>query len=67
MALALFVAPSVLVHLVLGWVSAFTRVVLFSLVPVFAVVFEPYLGLSTASQSRGALLAAFVSLVGMLW
>jgi drug/metabolite transporter (DMT)-like permease len=66
MGLALFAAPSVLVHFTLGWVSAFARVVLFSLVPVFAVVFEPYLGLSTASQSRGALLAAFVSLVGML-
>ena len=64
--LALFVAPSVLVHFALGWVSAFTRVVLFSLVPVFAVVFEPYLGPSTESQSRGALLAAFISLIGML-
>jgi len=66
MALALFVAPSVIVHFALDWVSAFTRVVLFSLVPVFAVVFEPHLGRSSASQSRGGLLAALVSLIGML-
>jgi drug/metabolite transporter (DMT)-like permease len=64
--LALFVAPSVLVHFALGWVSAFTRVVLFSLVSVFAVVFEPHLGRSAASQSRSGLLAALVSLIGML-
>jgi drug/metabolite transporter (DMT)-like permease len=66
MGLALFVAPSVLVHFALGWVSAFTRVVLFSLTPVFAVVFEPHQGRSAASQSRSGLLAALVSLIGML-
>jgi drug/metabolite transporter (DMT)-like permease len=66
MGLALFVAPSVLVHFALGWVSAFTRVVLFSLVPVFAVVFEPYLGHSAGSQSMSGLLAALASVIGML-
>jgi drug/metabolite transporter (DMT)-like permease len=64
--LALFVAPSLLVHFTLGWVSAFTRVVLFSLVPVFAVVLEPYLGRSANSPARGALLASLASVVGML-
>jgi drug/metabolite transporter (DMT)-like permease len=64
--LALFVAPSVLVHFALGWVSAFTRVVLFSLVPVFAVVFEPHLGRNANAPLRGALLASLASLVGML-
>lgn len=42
--LGLFVAPAVLVSLAKDWVPELTRVALFSLVPVFAVVLEPYIG-----------------------
>jgi drug/metabolite transporter (DMT)-like permease len=64
--LGLFVAPSLLVHFAHGWVSAFTRVVLFSLVPVFAAVFEPYMSHTAGSHRGGGLLAALASLLGML-
>jgi drug/metabolite transporter (DMT)-like permease len=64
--LGLFVVPSLLVSLAHGWVSAFTRVALFSLVPVFAVVFEPYIGRRAGSQIRGGLLAALAAVVGSL-
>ncbi|HEX4759136.1 MAG TPA: hypothetical protein VH308_14190 [Terracidiphilus sp.] len=64
--LGLFVVPALLVALSQAWVSAFTRVVLFSLTPVFAVVFEPHISDSTRSQSRGGLLAALVAVSGAL-
>jgi hypothetical protein len=41
-----------------------TRVALFSLAPVFAVTFEPYLGRMTESQSKGGLLAALGCIIG---
>ena len=63
--LGLFVLPAVLVSFSQSWVSSFTRVALFSLTPVFAVVFEPYLG-GTATQTRGGLLASLVALGGTL-
>ena len=63
--LGLFVAPAVLVSLSLNAVSAYTRVALFSLTPVFAVVFEPHLG-GTEPQSRGGLLASLVAVAGAL-
>ena len=66
MSLALFVAPSLLMNFSQNWVSAFTRVALFSLVPIFAIVFEPYIGSASDSKFGSALLAALVSLVGML-
>jgi drug/metabolite transporter (DMT)-like permease len=49
-----------------SWVSAFTRVALFALVPVFAVVLDPYISDSSGSKIGTALLAALVSLVGTL-
>ncbi|HEV2485315.1 MAG TPA: DMT family transporter [Terracidiphilus sp.] len=63
--LGLFVAPAILVYLSHEWVSAFTRVALFSLTPVFAVVFEPYVG-GAGSQNRTGLAAALASVVGTL-
>jgi drug/metabolite transporter (DMT)-like permease len=62
----LFVAPALLVYVSHEWVSAFARVALFSLTPVFAVVFEPYIGGASGSQDKGALVAALVSVVGTL-
>ncbi len=62
----LFVAPALLVAISQAWVSAFTRVVLFSLTPVFAVVIEPHISDSARSQSRGGLLAALVAVSGGL-
>jgi drug/metabolite transporter (DMT)-like permease len=65
--LGLFVAPAVLVYVSHEWVSAFTRVALFSLTPVFAIVFEPYIGAGNESQNRRGLLAALASVVGTLF
>lgn len=62
----LFVVPALLVDLAQGWVSAFTRVVLFTLTPVIAVVFEPHTGGAAQPQMRGGLLATLVSVAGAL-
>jgi drug/metabolite transporter (DMT)-like permease len=64
--LGLFVVPALLVALSQAWVSAFTRVVLFSLTSVFAVVFDPHISGNTLSQSRGGLLAALTAVAGAL-
>jgi drug/metabolite transporter (DMT)-like permease len=68
--LGLFAAPDVLVHFAQGWVSAFTRVVLFSLTLVLTVVLEPHIGQrigpGSRSQSGASLLAALVSVAGVL-
>ena len=64
--MGLFVIPALLVALSQAWASAFTRVVLFSLTPVFAVVFEPHISGATLSHSRGGLLAALVAVSGAL-
>jgi len=64
--LGLFVAPAELVLISHGWVSELTRVALFSLAPLFAVVFEPYMGRSAGPQSRSGLLAALVAVAGTL-
>ncbi|HUX45008.1 MAG TPA: EamA family transporter [Terracidiphilus sp.] len=64
-ALGLFVAPAWLIHLAAGAVPAFTRVVLFSLVPVFAVVLEPHLN-PDAAPGRFSLAAALAALCGFL-
>jgi drug/metabolite transporter (DMT)-like permease len=61
----IFVAPAMLTALSMGLVDDATRVALFSLVPVFAVVFEPHLGTGTAS-ARGGLAAGMVAVVGTL-
>ena len=65
--MGLFVAPALLLFASHGFVSAFTRVALFSLVPVFAVAFEPHIGAGLASQSRGSLLAALLAMAGTLF
>ena len=64
--LGLFVAPALLVTLSKNWVPELTRVALFSLAPVFAVVLEPYLGHLMGPQTRGSLPAALAAVVGML-
>lgn len=66
--LGLFAAPAVLVHFAQGWVSAFTRVTLFSLTPVIAVVLEPHINphIGAGAQSKGGLLAALAAVAGAL-
>lgn len=65
----LFVVPAVLVQVAVGWVTPLSRAALFTLVPLFAVVFEPYLGESAERQlraGRGSLLAALAAVVGAM-
>jgi drug/metabolite transporter (DMT)-like permease len=62
--LGLFAAPALLVQLSAPYIPQLTRVALFGLVPVLAVVLEPYLGES--DSGRGALGPALVALAGML-
>jgi len=62
--LGLFVVPALLVYASANWVSAYTRVALFSLTPVFAVVFEPHIEGGAPSQQRGGLLASLAAVVG---
>lgn len=64
--LGLFVAPAALAALSDSTVPELTRVALYSLTPVFAVAFEPYLGRLTESQSKGGLLAALGCVIGTL-
>jgi drug/metabolite transporter (DMT)-like permease len=64
--LGLFVAPSWLAQFSSQWIPELTRVALFSLVPVFAVVFEPYIGGVAGLQRRGALIAALAAVGGTL-
>lgn len=64
--LGLFAGPAVILALCAGRVPAMTRVALFSLVLVFAVVVEPYIGRDDGLRSRGALIAALAAVVGML-
>ena len=64
--LGLFAVPAILVAVAAGLVSSLTRVALFSLVPVFAVVFEPYLGSESMRPPRAALLAALAAIAGTL-
>jgi hypothetical protein len=68
--LGLFTAPAMLVFFADTWISGLARTALFTLAPVFAVVFEPYLGLSSLSSSaplqRAGLLAALTAVAGSL-
>lgn len=64
-ALGLFVAPAWLLHLTHGSVPSLTRVALFSLVPVFAVVFEPHMDPEASRPSFG-LAASLAAVFGML-
>jgi drug/metabolite transporter (DMT)-like permease len=60
----MFVAPAVLASFASGLVTDLTRVALFSLTPVFALVFEPYVGRGISLQNRGGLLASLVAVGG---
>jgi drug/metabolite transporter (DMT)-like permease len=64
--LGLFVAPALLIYFADDWVSELTRVALFSLAPVFAVVFEPHLGRSNAPQSKAGLMASLIAVLGTM-
>lgn len=64
--LGMFVVPSLLGEAVKNEITDLTRVALYSLAPVFAVAFEPYLGRLTESQSKGSLLAALGCVIGTL-
>ncbi len=63
----LFLAPPLLVHFSRAWIGELTRVALFSLVPVFAVVVEPYVGRGeTAGRGSSGLLATLAGVAGTL-
>ncbi len=58
--------PALLVEFARGHVDDSTRVALFSLVPVFAVVLEPHLGSASQPSPRAGLAAALVAIAGTL-
>jgi drug/metabolite transporter (DMT)-like permease len=62
----LFAVPSVLIEVANGNIDDVARVALFSLIPVLAVVFEPYLGSGSTSQQRGGLAASLTAVCGTL-
>lgn len=62
--LGLFAAPALLVQLAGDGIPSLTRVAVFGITPVVAVVLEPYLG--TRETGRGGLGAALAALAGML-
>lgn len=64
--IGLFVAPAVLIAVAKGSIDESTRVALFSLVPIFAVVLEPHLGSASSIQQRGGLAAGLIAVVGTL-
>jgi drug/metabolite transporter (DMT)-like permease len=64
--LGLFVVPALFSEAAKDSIPDLTRVALYSLAPVFAVAFEPYLGRLSESQSKGGLLAALGCVLGTL-
>jgi drug/metabolite transporter (DMT)-like permease len=64
--LGLFAVPDFLVYLSHGYVPAVSRTALFTLVPLFSVIFAPYFGDGSAVQDRGELLAALAAVAGAL-
>jgi drug/metabolite transporter (DMT)-like permease len=64
--LGLFAVPAVLVPLSSSWVSATTRVAIFSLVPVFTVVLSPHLGSNEEPSSTAGLIGALAAVAGTL-
>jgi drug/metabolite transporter (DMT)-like permease len=64
--IGLFVVPALLGEAAKDSIPDLTRVALYSLAPVFAVAFEPYLGRLTESQSKGGLLPALGCVIGTL-
>jgi drug/metabolite transporter (DMT)-like permease len=63
--LGMFFAPAMLIYVSRDWISELTRVALFSLAPVFALVFEPHLGRGVDLR-QSALVAALIAVVGTL-
>ncbi len=63
--LGLFVVPNVAVQFARSWIDPFTEVILLALTPVFTVVLEPHIAVSSA-QPRYALLAATTAASGLL-
>jgi len=63
--LGLFAAPGLVAVPAGSWVPELTRVALYSLTPVFAVILEPYLG-AGENGVRGGLAAAMVAVAGTL-
>jgi drug/metabolite transporter (DMT)-like permease len=64
--LGLFAVPSVLIEVAKGAIDDATRVALFSLAPLFAVVFDPHLGSGSTPQQRGGLAASLIAVCGSL-
>lgn len=64
--LGLFAVPVLLIQFGKEWVDDSTRVVLFSLTPVFAVLFEPYVASDSGPEQRSGFAAALVAVVGTL-
>jgi hypothetical protein len=64
--LGLFVVPGLLVRAVYEEIPAYTRTALFMLVPVFAVVLEPYIGTNTERPIQGGLISAMAAMIGGL-
>jgi hypothetical protein len=64
--IGLFVVPAVLTSFAKDQIGDATRVGLFSLTPLFAVIFEPYLGIDAgeAVENRSGFLAAMIAIVG---
>ena len=60
----LFVLPPLLIETAKPWVSDYTRIALLSLTPLFAVVFDPYLGAHTQLHRRGEFAAALIAVAG---
>jgi drug/metabolite transporter (DMT)-like permease len=65
--LGLFIAPTAIIDFAASSTTAVTRTALLTLVPLFAAVFEPYIGQSDSrQQSRNGLLATLVGVCGAL-
>ncbi len=60
----LFVLPLLFTELGRTVVDDSTRVALFSLTPLFAVIFAPYIGDDTATEERGGFAAAMIAVAG---
>jgi hypothetical protein len=64
--LGLFVIPGGLMYLSEGSIPSSARAAWFILVPVFAIVFEPYIGGKTDELNRVGLSAALIAMLGAL-
>lgn len=62
----IFALPTVFAHLAAHQVADQTRVILFTLTLLFAVVIEPFLGPAKANQAPGNMAAAIVAVAGAL-